>query len=85
MLLPNQPILDRGLSPALGASPCPAPQVAIANKLGSDDLNQKITQINQAKNALEDILSSLDNIGSKALIIDSIQALEAIINQIQSP
>ena len=85
MLLPNQPILDRGLSPALGASPCPAPQVAIANKLGSDDLNQKITQINQAKNALEDILSSLDNIGSKALFIDGILALEAIVNQIQSP
>ena len=80
MLSPNQSIPDQGLSPALGASPCPAPQ-----KIGSADLNQKITQINQAKNALEDILSSLDNIGSKALIIDGIQALEAIVNQIQSP
>ena len=85
MLSPNQLIPDRGLSPALGASPCPAPQAAFASQIGSDNLNQKITQINQAKNVLEDILSSLDNIGSKALFIDGIQALEAIINQIQSP
>ena len=42
-------------------------------------------KINQAKNVLKEVLNDLDSLGSKALIIDRIQILKAIMNQLQSP
>ena len=44
-----------------------------------------MTKINQAKEVLEGILNDQESLGSKALIIDGIQVLDAIMNQIQNP
>jgi len=82
MLSPNQPLLNIGLSsPMQAASPCPIPIIRVE----PGNLDQKMLKINQAKNVLEEVLNDLDSLGSKALIIDGIQILEAIMNQLQSP
>src|SRR5215469_940329 len=82
MLLPNQPLPNMDLSsPIPAASPCPIP----ANRGKIGNLDQNISKINQAKNVLEEVLNDLDSLGSKALIIDGIQVLDAIMNQLQSP
>jgi len=67
--------------PEIDSSPCPLP----TNRAISGNLEQKMTKINQAKEVLEGILNDQESLGSKALIIDGIQVLDAIMNQIQNP
>jgi len=82
MLLPNQPLpnIDPS-SPMTTDSPCPIPIRRV--EVGSID--QNILKINQAKNVLDEVLNDLDSLGSKALFIDGIQILDAILNQLQNP
>src|SRR5215469_14121192 len=77
MLSPNYPMPNMDFSMPI-PSPCPQPKVVIDQNLG-----QKITKINQAKDILEEILNDLVNLGSKALLIDGIQILNTIIDQLQ--
>jgi len=82
VLLPDQLVPSIVLSsPMPDASPCPMPTKRV--ELGN--LDQNIAKINQAKDALEEILNDLDNLGSKVLIIDRIQVLDTIVNQLQNP